>query len=342
MTQTGQEVVSQVPIYLYWGEDEFAIAQAVNALRQRVLDPNWSSFNFDKITPDQPDAVIQALNQAMTPPFGIGNRLVWLVDTPLCQRCPEDLYAELERTLTRLPETSVLLLTSSSKPDSRLKFTKLLQRQAEIHEFPVIPPWKTDLLAKQVQQAAKEMGVKLTAGAVDLLAEGVGNNTRQLYSELEKLRLYAGKAKQPLDESAIATLVTTSTQNTLQLGTAIRQGQVAQALGLVTDLLRQNEPALMMVKSLIGQFRTWLWVKLMLESGERDEQKIAQEAEMSNPKRLYFLKKEIEQLSLSTLLQTLPILLELEASLKLGADELSTLQTKIIELCELCRRGNFP
>lgn len=324
-------------VYLYWGEDEFAIAQAVNALRQQVLDPDWSSFNFDRITPDQPDAPIQALNQAMTPPFGMGSRLVWLADTSLCQRCPDNIFAELERSLPNLPETSILLLTSSNKPDSRLKVTKLLQKHAQIREFGVIPPWKTDLLVKQVQQAAKEVGVKLTNGAVELLAEAVGNDTRQLYSELEKLRLYGGKSKQPLNEAAIAALVTASTQNTLQLGAAIRQGQVAQALTLVTELLRRNEPALAIVKSLVGQFRTWLWVKLMTESGERDEQKIAQEAEINNPKRIYFLRKEVEPLSLAALLQSLPILLELEASLKLGAEELSTLQTRIIELCELCR-----
>jgi DNA polymerase-3 subunit delta len=327
-------------IYWFWGEDEFAISRAIALLRQQVLDPDWSSFNADRIPPDQPDSVLQALNQAMTPPFGMGSRFVWLVDTTLAQRCSEDLLTELDRTLPALLETTVLLLTSTSKPDGRLKSTKLLQKYAEIREFPVIPPWKTDLLVKQVRQTAQTVGVKLTAGAIDLLTEAVGNNTRQLYTELEKLRLFAGDAKQPLDETAVAVLVTVSTQNTLKLAAAIRQGQVAIALDLVADLLRQNEPAPVIVKSLVGQFRTWLWVKLMLKSGERDEQTIAQAAELSNPKRLYFLKKEVEPLSLPVLLQTLPILLELEAALKSGAEELATLQTKIVELCILCQSRN--
>lgn len=326
-----------MPIYLYWGEDDFAIAQAVNGLRQRVLDPDWSSFNYDKITPEQPDAIIQGLNQAMTPVFGAGSRLVWLVDTSICQRCSEELLSELERTLPAIPETSVLLLTTPQKPDGRLKSTKLLQKHAEIREFSVLPPWKTDLLIKQVQQVARELGIKLTSDAIELLAEAVGNHTRQLYTELEKLRLFAGGSKQPIDAAIVSSLVTASTQNTIQLATAIRQGQVADALGLAADLLQRNEPAPVIVSSLVTQFRRWVWVKLMLESGERDEQAIAQAAELSNPKRLYFLKKEVESLSLPLLLQTLPVLLELEFSLKNGAEELSTLQTKIIELCELCR-----
>ncbi len=326
-----------MPVYLFWGEDEFALDRAVTALQQQVLDPAWSSFNLDKILPDQPDAIRQGLNQALTPPFGAGQRFVWLVDTPICQRCPEDLLAELERTLPILPETSVLLLTSRSKPDNRLKATKLVQKFADVREFSSIPAWKTDLLVKQVQQAAKETSVKLTAGAAELLAESVGNNTRQLYTEMEKLSLYAASGNSPLDEAAIATLVTATTQNSLKLAAAIRQGKVADALDLVADLLRQNEPSLAIVKTLIGQFRTWVWVKLLLESGERNEQAIAQEAEIGNPKRLYFLKKEVEPLALPALLKTLPLLLDLEYSLKSGADELATLQTKVVELCELCR-----
>ena len=324
-----------MPIYLYWGEDDFAIAQAATALHRQLLDPVWSSFNYDKITVDQPEGIRQGLNQAMTPPFGAANRFVWLAETSLCQRCPEALLSELERTLPELPESTTLLLTTTSKPDSRLKSTKLVQKHATIQEFALIPTWKGDLLLKQVKQTAQELGVKLTAHGAELLADLVGNDTRQLHSELEKLRLYGGDTT--LDEVAIAALVTASSQSTIQLAAAIRQGQTAQALDLIADLLRQNEPALRIVSSLVTQFRTWVWIKLMREAGERSEQEIAKAAELRNPKRLYFLQKEVELLSSQTLLQTLPLLLELEASLKRGADELLTLQTTIVQLCELCR-----
>ncbi|MGQ9871776.1 DNA polymerase III subunit delta [Leptodesmis sp.] len=326
-----------MPVFFYWGNDDFAIAQAVSAIHKQVLDPAWESFNYDKISPEQPDGLVQGLNQVMTPPFGSGSRLVWFVDTILGQRCPEEVLLELERTLSGLPVTSVLLLTARSKPDSRLKSTKLLQKYAEIREFSLVPAWKTDLIVKQVRQVAQELGVKLTPAAVERVAEAVGNDTRQLYNELEKLRVFAGRTKQPLDEAAIAPLITTTTQNALKLASAIRQGQVALALELVAELLRHNEPALAIVKTLVGQFRLWLWVKLMLEAGERDEAAIVEAAELANPKRLYFLKQEVQFLSSTSLLRTLPLLLELEASLKRGADELATLQTKTIELCEVCQ-----
>ncbi|HEY9645376.1 MAG TPA: DNA polymerase III subunit delta [Chroococcidiopsis sp.] len=332
-------LICAMPIYFYWGDDDFALSRAAKALRDRTLDPDWASFNYDKFPPEQAEAVVQALNQAMTPPFGMGSRLVWLADTSLCQRCPEELLAELERTLPVIPETTVLLLTSPDKPDGRLKSTKFLQKHAEIREFSQLPPWKTEDHLKQVRQVAQELELTLTADAAQLLAEAVGSDTRQLYTELEKLRLYVGdgmgNGKKSIDKEAIAALVSTSTQSSLQLAAAIRQGDTSKALTLLTDLFRRNEAGLRIVATLVGQFRTWLWIKLMIESGERDDKEIARAAEVGNPKRIYFLKQEVKSLPLTSLKKTLPLLLELEAGLKSGVDEVSFFQSKVMELCQL-------
>lgn len=324
-----------MPIYLYWGEDDFTLQKAVASLRDRVLDPQWISFNYTLLAPDQPDVIVQGLNQAMTPPFGTGSRLVWLANTTICQHCSEDLLTELTRTLAVIPETSILLLTCRTKPDGRLKSTQLLQKYAHIREFSLIPPWKVEQLVQQVQKAALEVGVKLTQSSAYFLAESIGNDTRQLYNELEKLRTFAGAVNNPLDVDAVADLVRANTQNSLQLAAAIRAGNAAEALALVTELSNRNEPALKIVATLIGQFRTWLWVKLMMEAGERAERTIAQAAEISNPKRVYFLQQEVKSLSVQQLVSTLPLLLELEVSLKQGADDMSALVTKVIELCQV-------
>jgi DNA polymerase III subunit delta len=330
-------------IYFYWGEDDFALQRAVKQLQEQTLDPDWSSFNFDRISGDAGDAgVVQALNQALTPPFGMGSRLVWVMNTHLTSRCSEELLAELDRTLPLIPDHTTLLLTSSGKPDGRLKVTKLLQKQAQVREFSPIPPWKTDLIAQQVRQTAQAMGVKLDGGAIDLLVEAVGNNTRQLHSELEKISLLATEIAGPLTADQIAPLVTATSQSALKLAAAIRAGDTGGALELVADLLRQNEPALRIVATLIGQFRQRLWIKAMLEAGERDDGAIAKAADLGNPKQLYFLRQELSAFSTAQFQRALPLLLELEFGLKRqGLEEVAALQTKVIELCQLfkARRG---
>ncbi len=330
-----------MPIYLYWGEDDFSQDKAVATLKQSVLDPSWSSFNFDKILPDQPNAVIFGLNQAMTPPFGLGSRLVWLVNCPITHHCSADLLQELERTLPILPDTTTLLLTSPNKPDGRLKSTKLLQKYATVRQFSPIPPWKTDQLFQRVKTAVTEVGIQLTTDAIAALTGSVGNDTRQLYNELEKLRLYSGTQGTIIEVEAIAALVQVNTQSSLKLAAAIKSGQTSEALTFLTELIAHNEPPLRIIATLVGQFRTWLWVKLMIEMGVSDEREIAIAAEVGNPKRIYFLRKEVQSVSLTSLRQTLPQLLEFELLLKRGSPDTATLQRLVIQLCTLFQPGTF-
>jgi DNA polymerase III subunit delta len=324
-------------IILYWGDDDYAIAKAVSAIQLSALDPAWTSFNYEKIAPEREDAAIAALDAAMTPPFGSGKRVVWLADTTLMQQCSEQLLGDLERTLPQIPATSILLLTSKNKPDGRLKSTKLIQKYANVQEFSLIPPWKTAELLQRVQITATELGLKLTSDAIELLAESIGNNTRQLHLELAKLQLLAGGEGQQIDRAMVASLVVANTQNSLQLAAAIRQGDVGIALHLVSELLNHNEPALKIVATLVGQFRTWLWVKMLLEAGEKDDRVIATAAGLGNPKRLFFIKQELQATTADRLAASLPKLLDLEFSLKRGGEANSTLQMSAIELCQIFR-----
>ena len=326
-------------IYFFWGADDFAMGRGVAALQAQTLDAAWASFNFDKISPAAEDPVGEALAQAMPPPFGSGQRLVWLVDTPLGQRCAQATLESLSQTLPKIPDPTVLLLTSKNKPDGRLKSTKLLKKHADIREFATIPPWKTDQIEHQVYQVAKDIGLRLTPQAAALLGAAIGANTRRLYNELEKLHTYWANPTTALPPEAVTALVATSTQSSLQLAAALRQGNTDRALTLITELLERNEPALRIVATLVGQFRTWLWVKLMTETGERDTRIIAKAADVGNPKRIYFLQKDTQGVSSVQLQKALTLLLALEYSLKQGAPETVTLQTKVIELADCFKRG---
>ncbi len=329
-----------MPAYFLWGDDDFQLQTAVQNLRQNTLAADWVSFNYDVIPPSAVNGPVQALNQAMTPPFGPSQRLVWLQDTPLGQRCPEPVLAELERTLPNLPDTTVLLLTSTSKPDGRSKFYKLFKKYGEIQEFSSIPPWKTELLQRRVEAVAQAKAMALAPQTIELLVDAVGNDTRQLHQELDKLAVYWNDPQRPIPADVAAALVTVSTQTSLQLAAAIKLGQVGGALSLAADLLHRNEPALRIVATLVSQFRLWLWLKVMEAEGVRNEAEIAAAAEIANPKRIYFLRQEIRTITLEQLQRSLPLLLELEAELKLGRDEQATLQTKVIELCRIFRLVN--
>jgi DNA polymerase III subunit delta len=330
-----------MPTYLFWGDDDFRLQRAVKSLIHQVVDVGWKSFNYDRVEGGSSGPVenlVLALNQIMTSPFGAGDRLVWLVNPPLGGQDSLVFREELERTLPALPQSSHLLLTYEGKPDGRSKITKFLQEHAQVEEFALAPPWKTEAIRKTVQQTAQQLKITLSREAVDLLVDAVGNDTRQLVSELEKLKLYVGTegGKTLVEAAQVSALVSSTQQSALELANTARQGLTDKALGLVEELLRHNEPPLRISATLIKQFRTWLWVKLLQEAGERDERAIAKAADIANPKRIYFLSQDVKLISRHQLQQTLGILLELEAALKQGQEPKGTLQTKVIELCRIC------
>ncbi len=323
-----------MPVYFYWGEDQFRLEQAVKTLRQKVLDPLWESFNFEKFPGEDASQVQAALAQVMTPPFGGGDRLVWLVNTTLGQRCSAELLADLELTLPQIPARSHLLLTSPQKPDTRTKAVKLLQQHGTLQEFSPLAAWKTAEIEAQIRTAAQHYHLDLPAEAIPLLAEAVGNDSRQLHNELEKLSLLA--SDRPLSTADISALVHASHQSTLTLASRLLQGQLGAALSQLEELLQQNEPPLRLIASLSKQFRTWLWVKLL--SHEQDVQTIAKLAEVSNPKRVYILQKEVKGIPTAALTASLEILLSSEYQLKLGSDPLGTLRQTLIQLSLACSR----
>ena len=336
-----------MPVYLFWGDDEFRLQNAIKTLEDRVLVPTWKSFNYDKVEVAGSagvEALIQGLNLAMTVPFGEGDRLVWLVNPPLTGQDSSNFLAELERTLPVLPASSHLLFTYAGKPDGRSKIAKTLQQQGVVEEFVLAPTWKTDVIEKTVQQAARQLNLAMTDAAVEILAEAVGNDTRQLFSELEKLKLYVtqpdGSAR-VIDPATVKALVRNTQQSSLELANVARQGLVDKALSVLDDLLCHNEPPLRISATLIRQFRTWLWVKVMQVAGERDERVIAKAADIANPKRVYFLSQDVRTLSLQQLQQTLVILLELEVALKQGQEAKGTLQTKMIALSRACQSAKL-
>ncbi|MFN3926532.1 MAG: DNA polymerase III subunit delta [Pseudanabaenaceae cyanobacterium] len=323
-----------MPSYFWWGEDDYQLQQAIDNLRRQVVDPHWQEFNLLEYSGGTEAEVIAGLATAMTPAFGAGGRLTWLSHTPIGQKCSEATLKELERTLPNLPKDSHLLFTATSKPDGRLAIAKLLQQYGEIKEFNPIPPWKTEAIVSAVSKRSAVMGVALSPLAVNYLAEAIGNDLRRLDMELKKLRLAYPPPSPPLSIDHVKELVVASASTSVQLAHALRNGECDRALEILGELLRNNEAGLRICATLVGQFRTWVLVKLGLSAGERDDH-IAKLAELGNPKRVYFLKTEVQNHSLSQWLDTLPILLELESSLKRGGDELTAFTTAIYQICQL-------
>jgi DNA polymerase-3 subunit delta len=312
-----------MPIHVLWGDDEAARSRAVESLIQHHTDPAWQSINLARLDGNDAAQAAQALEEARTPPFGGGDRVVVLQRSPFCNQCPAELAEQLEATLPLIPDSCHLLLVNAGKPDARLRTTKALQRlvkAGEAHEqsFQLPAVWDGAGQVELVQRTARELGLALEPAAAEALSDAIGSDSGRLASELEKLALYVGDGA--IKAAAVAALVGSQATNALQVGDALLAGKPAEAVALVDALLAANEPALRIVATLCGQIRGWLWVTLLDQKGESDVNAIAKAAGIGNPKRIYVMRKQIRGRPPARFLTLLRQLLEVEAALKRGSD----------------------
>ncbi|TGG94815.1 MAG: DNA polymerase III subunit delta [Aphanocapsa feldmannii 277cV] len=305
-----------MPVHLYWGDDGLALEQAVEALQRQVVDPAWQSFNLSRVDGSDSMAARAALTDVRMAPFGAGGRLLQVLNSPFCSQCPAALVEALERSLDQIPDNCHLLLTSSNKPDARLKSTRLLKQRAHVESFQRPAVWDSGGQRQMVHRVVQAAGLRIDDPGEQALADAVGSDSGRLVQELEKLSLYCGD--QPIDAQAVALLVSTSSQTSLQVGDALAAGEIPRALQLLDELLAANEPPLRILAGLTSQIRGWLWVVLLDQSGERDAKAIAAAAGIGNPRRVYVLRKQTRGRSPQLFLALLRQLLDLERALKLG------------------------
>jgi len=339
-----------MPIQLLWGDDEAARNRAVEALVEKLVDPAWASINLSRLDGNDAAQAAQALEEARTPPFGGGARLVVLQRSPFCSACPAELAAQLEASLPLIAADCHLLLCSAGKPDARLRTTKALRQVAEEQSFVLPAVWDGEGLLELVQRTATALGLRLAPDAAEALADAIGSDSTRLASELEKLALYSQGSSpaaagpgdsshpserqstprratdrpstdlRPINRSAVEALVGGRSTTSLAVGDALLAGRPAEAIALVDALLEAHEPALRIVAALSSQIRGWLWVALLERQGESDVGVIAKAAGIGNPKRIYVLRKQIRGKAPAQLLDLLSRVLEVEMALKRGSD----------------------
>ncbi|BDI20923.1 DNA polymerase III subunit delta (plasmid) [Nostoc cf. commune SO-36] len=305
-------------IVLLTGDDQYAIQEQLNQYKAEI-DAQWLTLCYHRFPADHLD---RAISVARTRSLTGGKKLVIVENCHL--KHWGDTELETLQQLVQVPEFTILVFVATNV-DKRLKIYKHIVKYAKLFELTLIPPWRTDLIEKAIATQAKKIKVVLSKDAVEYLAEAIGNDMTRAASELRKLYIYGSGRK--LEFAEVKELVPCQTQNSLQLASAIRQGESNQVLHLLDDLLSRSEPLMVIVATLLTQFRTWLWVKSAMSatgyayvSGIKKDSELAQLCNISNPNRIYYLRIEVANTSINALAKAVTMVLDLEMSIKTGVE----------------------
>lgn len=180
-------------VYFFYGEEDFNIEQEIEKLK-KGLDKNFLEMSFKTYdNPKFPDLI----SILRTQPMMFGKMLVVINCLDYFSKTFDD--KEIKQIAETLEENNdnldivfvaQLKRDEGKKLDSRKKFFKTLSKY-NAQEFAVIPTYKTAELEGWIIKQAKAKKLKMDTNTATAMISQIGNNLRQLDTELDKLQLMA-------------------------------------------------------------------------------------------------------------------------------------------------------
>ncbi|MFC5457932.1 DNA polymerase III subunit delta [Prosthecobacter fluviatilis] len=267
---------SQVNVFI--GSDEARVKEAALMLVRRLTPPDAGDFGNDVIdgTADNSEHagnicgnVCMALQ---TLPFFGGSKVVWLKNANFLGESGagrgQDAVNGFERILDVIERglgSDVSFVISATGIDKRRSAYKRITKIANIEVFDKPDTsragWEGPVLA-MASQKAKELGITFESGALELLVQMAGDDTRQMENELEKIDLYLGERRRA-GLKTVQNMVSMSRAGVLwDLGNAIGKRDLPRALELLGTLMYQGQNAIgLLLAAIVPRVRSLLLIK---------------------------------------------------------------------------------
>lgn len=344
-------------IYLLLNCDEYLAAQRIGELKRALGDPELAGLNTAELNGER-STVGEVLGQASMMPFLTERRLVIVTGllAHLDQRMAQSKSAEspayqeaaqLLEGLPHLPATVDLLLVDAGpdrrralwrgftlpatekQPERRIAGLEALVK-AKHAELETLATPDARALPGWIQQRARSRQIAIDGRAVQMLADFVGPNLRQLDNELEKLSLYAGR--RPVTVEDVKLLVSDVGEALIwDLTDALSVRNGRSAMAALYELRRGDTNPFQLLTMIARQYRILIKVQEAMRRGPGDEFTIAQQI----GEKPYPVKKAMTQAIKYTaheLDDIIERLLEADYAMKTGADVETEIDLLVAEL----------
>lgn len=271
------------PFYLVYGMEEYGREFFTRWLVEHLAPQQARDFNLDVFYADRFEP-LDLLHIYESYPMMAERRLLVLRD---CEGLSPEQCKALERVVDSPIESSLLVLVGN-KVDLRRKLFQQVGKIGAAVEFK--PPYDREV-PKWIQTQARSMGLKIEAGAVDVLRMYVGNNPRELVGEIEKIVTYMGGKGNEITRRAAEEVVAASRSvNVFELADAVGSLNARAALLLLNRYLDQGEEASRALAMIARHYSLLLRVKVHQDKGAAKDA-MARELGISP----FFLTSYIEQ-----------------------------------------------
>ena len=217
-----------------------------------------------------------------------------------------------------------------------MKTTKILKKLIKANKafessYNLPDLWDYESQVRYVQEISRNLNINLDENGAQAIIESIGTDSTKLDNELKKASLYlSATEKNFLTVKDIESIFFEQQSNIFKIIDSLIKKEISESLNDIYTLINNGEPPLRLIAGLISQIR--IYTVVLLLSDENDLSKISQLADITNPKRIYFIRKKIKNCDPKFLINLMIKLLDIELFLKRGNNPINVFTENLASL----------
>jgi len=249
-----------LPLYLFFGEEEFLIQEAVDLIISKAVEPGARDFNFNTVY-CKGSSGNEIVNLAQTFPFMSDRRLVIAKEIEALKA------ADLEELLAylRSPSPTTCLLMIANKPRYEKKsVTSLVEANgAVVRVYSILDrdilPW--------IDSWARQRGLSIQRDAAQYVWQILGNDLQAITNELQKATIYIKDRKNITFEDVKVVVGDFREYTPFDLADALGKKSREKAFLILSRLIQEGEQPVGILASIAWNFRRLMRAKAMETAG---------------------------------------------------------------------------
>lgn len=298
-------------IYVIAGKEESLVSVQCQELLDELLEPSQRTTGLFTAEANE-IPVCDVLDELRTAPFLTDKRVV------VIKKANEFIsYNEnrqwIEKYFDNPCQTGRLILTVKSW-DARTKLAKKLKSVGKL--INVTQPKRWQLPQRLVEYANEAHGKKLTRDAAEILVELTGDELPRLYSEIDKLTVYADKDKAITQKHIESLIGHNRLFNAFAVIDAVTDGNAGTAVQRLRGMFAEDRSSeYTVIGAFAFHFRRMFNAKVLLEKGMRPDGIVKQLRMWGNQDKFF---AQLRKISLKQIGQFIQYLAQTDYAIKTG------------------------
>jgi len=314
-----------LPLYLFFGEEEFLIREAVDLIISTVVEPGARDFNFNTLYGKDTPAS-ELVNLCQTLPFMAAKRLVIVKEIDALKA------ADLEELVPYLndpsPSTCLVMLSHQGRYEKKAILSAVEAHGAVARFYALLDRE----IVSWIDAWARARGLTIQRDAAQFLFQALGNDLQKIGNELEKVQIFL-QEKKAITFDDVKTVVGDFREYTsFDLAAALGQKNRDKAFLILCRLFQEGEAPMGLLGSIVWNFRRLMQAKAMEAAGMSPDEVVKKLRVIFHQAAQF--KEQMRSYSMEELRGVFEVLLSTDKSLKSsGLSGRLVLERMILRLC---------